>query len=84
MTKVIQNVIPLLKSGKLQHCKDKNVISYKNIYSELTVLETGLLLRNRQIMLPKYLQEKAIIIAHEGHLGMTKTKRCQLFQKVRG
>ena len=25
-------------------------------------------------MLPKSLQEKAIIIAHEGHLGMTKTK----------
>ena len=71
---VIQKVIQLLKSGKLQHCKEKSVNSYKNIYSELTVSETGLLLRNRRIVLPKSLQEKAIIIAHEGHLGMTKTK----------
>ena len=63
-----------MKSGKLQHCKEKSVNSYKNIYSELTVSETGLLLRNRRIVLPKSLQEKAIIIAHEGHLGMTKTK----------
>ena len=44
------------------------------MYSELTVSETGLLLRNRRIVLLKSLQEKAIIVAHEGHSGMTKTK----------
>ena len=52
---VIQRVIQLLKSGKLQHCKEKNNNSYKNIYSELTVSETGLLLRNIRIVLLKSL-----------------------------
>ena len=71
---VFQMVIQLLKSGKLQHCKEKHVCSYKNISSELTVSETDLLLRNRRIVLQKSLKVKTIIIAHEGHLGMTKTK----------
>ena len=47
---------------------------YQNIHSELTISETGLLIRYRRIVLPNTLQEKAIMIAHEGHLGMTKTK----------
>ena len=54
--KVIQKVIQL-KSGKLQHCKEKKVSSYNNIYIELTtVSETGLLLRNRRIVSPKSFQ----------------------------
>ena len=55
--KVIQNVIQLLKSGKLQHCKQFFLVHIKPfIVSELTVSETGALLGNRRIVLPKSLQ----------------------------
>ena len=70
----LQKVMKLVKSGKLKHSDDETVKPYQNIHSELTISETSLLIRNRRLVLPNTLQEKAIMIAHEGHLGMTKTK----------
>ena len=54
---------------------DKQIQSFRNICYELTVTNHGLLVRNTRLVIPEALQKEAIIIAHEGHQGMTKTKR---------
>lgn len=47
---------------------------FHNIKDELAATSDGLLLRGRRIVLPKSLQAMAVDIAHEGHLGIIKTK----------
>ena len=54
---------------------DKRIQSFKTICYELTVTHDGLLLRNTRLVIPEALQKEAFMIAHEGHQGMTKTKR---------
>ena len=46
---------------------------YKSIKDELTVTR-GVILRGSRIVMPQFLQQRAIDIAHETHLGLTKTK----------
>ena len=48
--------------------------SFKHIKDELTVTNNGIILRRHRIVLPQALQQCAIDIAHETHLGLTKTK----------
>ena len=47
---------------------------YKNVAEELSVLK-GVLLRGDKIVIPTSLQNKVVKIAHEGHLGLVKTKQ---------
>ena len=47
---------------------------YKLIKDELTVTTKGLILRGTRIVIPRALQQMAIDIAHDCHLGLTKTK----------
>ena len=47
---------------------------YKSIKDELTVTSKGVILRGSRIVMPKSLQQRAIHIAHETHLGFTKKK----------
>ena len=49
-------------------------LSFKHIKDELTVTANGILLRGHRIVIPRALQQRAIDIAHEAHLGLTKTK----------
>ena len=53
--------------------KNENTNSFKDIKHELSVTD-GILLKCNQIVLPKTLQRQAIDIAHQGHLGIHKTK----------
>ena len=46
---------------------------YENVKNELTCIDTVLLKSNR-IVIPTALQNKTVDIAHEGHLGIVKTK----------
>ena len=46
---------------------------YENVKNELTCTYTVLLKSNR-IVVPATLQNKTVEIAHEGHLGIVKTK----------
>ncbi|CAB3998539.1 Transposon Tf2-9 poly [Paramuricea clavata] len=48
--------------------------SFKHIKDELTVTNNGIILRGHRIVIPQALQQRAIDIAHETHLGLTKTK----------
>ena len=47
---------------------------YKPIKDELTVTSQGLVLRGTRIVVPQSLQQRAIDIAHDTHLGLSKTK----------
>lgn len=47
---------------------------YKPVRNELTTTTQGIILRGTRIVLPAALQQRAIDIAHETHLGMEKTK----------
>ena len=50
------------------------VQSFKSIKDELTITTYRVILRGTIIVVPKSLQQKAIDIAHEAHLGVEKTK----------
>jgi hypothetical protein len=47
---------------------------FKHIKDELTVANNGIILHGHRIAIPQALQQRAIDIAHETHLGLTKTK----------
>ncbi len=50
------------------------VKQFKAVRDELTVTSDGIVLRGTRIVIPETLQRRAIAIAHETHLGLTKTK----------
>ena len=47
---------------------------FKKVEKELSVTDDGIVLRGTRIVMPKALREKTVEIAHEGHLGIVKTK----------
>ena len=49
---------------------------FKQVRHELTVnYQTNVILRDRRIVIPAALRDKAVSIAHEGHQGLVKTKQ---------
>ena len=50
------------------------VTPYKKIKDELTVTSQRVVLRGNPIVIPQSLQQRAIDIAHDTHLGLSKTK----------
>lgn len=48
---------------------------YARILNDLSVTDDGLMLNNDKICVPESLQQRIIDIAHEGHLGIVKTKQ---------
>jgi len=47
---------------------------FKAVKNELTTTTQGIILRGTRIVIPAVLQQRAIDIAHESHLGIEKTK----------
>ncbi|CAF1025218.1 unnamed protein product, partial [Brachionus calyciflorus] len=54
---------------------DNDVKSFKQVFSELSISNENLVLRGLQIVIPESLQDDMVNIAHEGHLGIVKTKQ---------
>ena len=52
----------------------EELTSLRSIRDELTVHSDNVLLRDKRIVLPKSLRDRAVQIAHEGHQGITRTK----------
>ena len=48
---------------------------FKPVKNELTTTTQGVILRGTRIVVPTALQQRAINLAHEAHLGIEKTKR---------
>lgn len=55
--------------------KSKNLIEFLNVFDDLTVSTDGIILRRHQIVVPTSLRKTLVDIAHEGHLGIVKTKQ---------
>jgi hypothetical protein len=74
---LLQAVMDCLKSGSWDRSPPNVSVAelsrFKNIQDELTCSDTVLLKSNR-LVLPTELQERTVEIAHEGHLGIVKTK----------
>ena len=72
---VISKVIKLLQAG-VTKCPetDKRLTPFKPVWAELSVA-VEILLRGERVVLPQGLIKEALRIAHEGHMGIEKTKR---------
>ena len=49
--------------------------SYRSIADELSITDQSILLRGSRIVLPANLPERAIVLTHEDHAGMTRCKQ---------
>ena len=57
-----------------QKSADTKLRSFYNLHHELTVAPNAtLFMRGACIVIPATLQERAVVLAHEGHQGITKT-----------
>ena len=74
---VLQAVMTCIESGRWHNPPPDvslaDLSRYENVQNELTCTDTVLLKANR-IVIPATLQSKTVEIAHEGHLGIVKTK----------
>ena len=68
----IQSLISYLRNPKVNINDVKN--GYEKIIHEFWE-DDGLLLRGDRIVIPKSLQKVIVAIAHEGHMGIVKTKQ---------
>ncbi len=59
---------------KLNKWHYDSVKCFKSSKDELTVTPKGVILRGTRIVIPNFLQQRAIDLAHTSHLGITKTK----------
>jgi len=65
----LEKIRQAVKSGNWNQCST----SVKAVKNEITVVGR-VVLRGTRIHMPKSLQKKTILLAHEGHQGITKTK----------
>lgn len=80
--KTMQKAISFVRSGSwyaMKTLNDENIdmeelTSLRSVKDELTVHSDNILLRDKRIVLPKTLRDRAVQIAHEGHQGITRTK----------
>ena len=49
--------------------------SFKKVFGELCTSSDGIILRGERILVPDSLQANSVDLAHEGYLGVVKTKR---------
>ena len=49
-------------------------MDYSRVIGELAVTDDGLVMRGDKLVLPVSFRKRAVMIAHQGHQGMTKTK----------
>ena len=72
---ILKKVIQLLGSGtRTCPAKDSSLAPFRPVWSELS-LGAGLLFRGERVVLPQSLVKDAIRLAHEGHMGIQKTKQ---------
>jgi len=66
----------LLKNKELEKFFElnKNISAFKNHLNDITLSENGVLLKNHRIVIPKSLRNRIVDIAHDGHMGISKTK----------
>ena len=71
----LQFVSQALENGKWYQAPEEIQNTYGKIHHELSTSTGGIVMRGNRICLPKSLQARVVKLAHEGHQGMTKTKK---------
>ena len=71
---VIVEVMKLLRAGERPPLNDKRFTPFRPVWSELSI-GMDILLRGERVVLPQTLVQEALAIAHQGHMGIGKTKR---------
>lgn len=73
---VQDNTMNLIKAMIVENkiANNQELKPFKQIKHELSITANGVILRGQQIVIPKSLQKQIVNVAHEGHLGITKTK----------
>ena len=71
---VIVEVMRLLRAGERPPLNDKRFTPFRPVWSELSI-GMDILLRGERVVLPQTLVQEALAIAHQGHMGIGKTKR---------
>ena len=57
-------------------CKgSKELAKFAGVVEEMTVTNNGTLLKGRKLVIPKSLEKTVVQLAHEGHIGVVKTKQ---------
>lgn len=64
----------LITNQILSHDEQQVVKPYAKIINEFAITSDGLVMRGTRLVVPDALQLRCVKIAHEGHLGITKTK----------
>ena len=70
---VLTKLRGMIKSGIFR--SDVDVKDFGKVFGELMVSGDNLILRENRIVVPEILVSRLIELAHEGHLGMMKTKQ---------
>ena len=56
------------------NCNNVQLKPYERLHHELSITESGVVLRGHRIVMPSVLREKPLKVAHHGHQGMVKMK----------
>ncbi len=66
----------LLIGSRLSDSKMREEVNeFHRVWDELKITDDGLVMRNRELVVPSSLQKTIISLAHDGHQSMIKTKR---------
>ena len=72
---VLKEVIKYVVSGwPVKGTVSDLVENYRGITDELSIAD-GVIFRSDQLVVPKTLRQRVIDLGHEGHIGMSATKR---------
>ena len=63
-----------VEEGRISKGQEKILQPYKKMLTEITDVE-GILVRGDRIIVPDEMRRRVVQIAHEGHLGVVKTKQ---------
>ena len=75
MTKFLKKIKKFIRKGYIPKCESK-LAPYTKVLDQLTISESGLIMKGDKIVLPEKLVELSLRKAHQGgHPGMTSMKR---------
>ena len=78
----LQEVMRLISTGQWDNLKPVDGVDpstlkiFANVRSELTSVDSNLVLRGSRIVIPDALQKHVVELAHEGHQGLVKIVPC--------
>ena len=71
---LLASIRKAIRKEKLSIDERKLIGQVNKLIPEMSITEDDIVLRGTRIVVPETLQERALRIAHEGHLGINKTK----------